>query len=77
MENNARIRGRVKALKPVEGAHNFGFIIGEDKKDYFFHWTMLHKNTKTMNQIKDGDTVEFTPEKFEDKDRAQNIVVLD
>lgn len=66
------MRGRVKSLK-----RNFGFIGGRDSKDYFFHWTYLSSTTKTFKQLNVGDTVEFIPEKSDDKDRARDIIAID
>lgn len=67
-----KMRGRIKSIK-----RNFGFIGGIDSRDYFFHWTYLSSNTKTFNQLKVGDTVEFIPEKADDKDRAREVVAVD
>jgi cold shock CspA family protein len=67
-----KMRGRIKSVKK-----NYGFIGGMDSRDYFFHWTYLSPATKTFNQLKVGDTVEFIPEKADDKDRAREIIALD
>jgi len=70
-----KMRGRIKSIKK-----NYGFIGGQDSKDYFFHWTFLcvSKECKTFNQLAVGTTVEFVPEKAEnDQDRAREIVSID
>jgi cold shock CspA family protein len=67
-----KLRGRIKSIKK-----NYGFIGGIDSKDYFFHWTYLSPQGKTFNQLSVGTTVEFIPERAEDKDRAREIVALD
>lgn len=70
--NGTKIRGRIKSLKK-----NYGFIGGADGIDYFFYWSFLSEKTKTMKQLEVGTTVEFKPEKFEDKLRARDIVAID
>lgn len=70
--DTAKIRGRIKSIKK-----NYGFIGGIDSKDYFFHWTYLSPTGKTFKQLEVGTTVEFTPERAEDKDRARDVVAID
>lgn len=47
------MRGKVRKLK--EG---FGFISGDDGRDYFFHWTALQRTTKAFNDLQVLDRVE-------------------
>lgn len=67
-----KMRGRIKSIKK-----NYGFIGGMDSNDYFFHWTFLSPATKTFNQLSVGITVEFVPEKGEDKNHAKDVVAID
>ena len=46
--------GVVRKLKD-----GFGFIAGNDGKDYFFHWSAMQKTTKDFRQLEVGDRVEF------------------
>lgn len=72
MPELTKMRGRIKSLKK-----NYGFIGGIDSRDYFFHWTYLSPMSKTFNQLTQGTTVEFIPEKADDKDRAREIIAID
>jgi cold shock CspA family protein len=47
------MRGKVRKLK--EG---FGFISGDDGRDYFFHWTALQRTTKSFQELAILDRVE-------------------
>lgn len=47
------MRGKVRKLK--EG---FGFISGDDGRDYFFHWTALQRTTKAFTELAILDRVE-------------------
>jgi cold shock CspA family protein len=51
--NLPSIRGKVRKLK--EG---FGFIAGDDGRDYFFHWTALQRTTKNFRDLELLDRVE-------------------
>lgn len=48
-----KIRGKVRKL--MQG---FGFIAGDDGRDYFFHWTALQQTTKAFPELKILDRVE-------------------
>jgi len=52
-ENLPLMRGKVRKLK--EG---FGFISGDDGRDYFFHWTALQRTTKKFDELEILDRVE-------------------
>jgi cold shock CspA family protein len=68
-----RIRGRIKALK-----FTYGFITGKDGKNYFFHWSQVDdRSPRTFKQLEQGTTVEFTPTKVEEDDRADSVVAID
>lgn len=47
------IRGKVRKLK--EG---FGFIAGDDGRDYFFHWTAMQRTSKNFRDLEVLDRVE-------------------
>jgi cold shock CspA family protein len=47
------MRGKVRKIK--EG---FGFIAGDDGRDYFFHWTALQRTTKNFRDLELLDRVE-------------------
>ena len=47
------MRGKVRKLK--EG---FGFISGDNGRDYFFHWTALQRTTKSFQTLEILDRVE-------------------
>jgi len=47
----------------------FGFIAGEDGKDYFVHRTALKPGTK----LRDNDKVEFDAEEADKGPRALNV----
>ncbi len=52
-ESLPKMRGKVRKLK--EG---FGFIAGDDGRDYFFHWTALQQTTKAFPDLQILDRVE-------------------
>ena len=57
MEKRMKSTGRVKWWSSKKG---FGFIVGEDAKEYFVHYTKLigdkgHKN------LEENQSVQFTP----------------
>ena len=60
--------GNVKRFNQYKG---FGFITGEDGKDYFFHFSeIIMDGFKTVNE---GEKVEFTPTQTERGAQAHNI----
>jgi cold shock CspA family protein len=52
---NEILRGKVRKLK--EG---YGFIAGDDGRDYFFHWTAMQQTSKNFRELAVLDRVEFT-----------------
>jgi CspA family cold shock protein len=57
----------------VLGDKYFGFIKGEDNKEYFFHYTGL-KN-EDFNQALEGRVVDFEPTNTSKGLRAEDIYV--
>lgn len=64
------MRGKVKNVSPDRG---FGFIIGEDKKDYFFHLSAV-QNTE-FKDLKKDDPVTFNPSQGPRGLRAESVHV--
>lgn len=62
------MKGNVTYIKEKNG---YGFILGEDKMDYFFHFSQL-KNCN-IDSLSEGDLLEFTPLNNNDKLQAANI----
>jgi len=50
----------------------FGFIKGDDEKDYFVHLSGIEKG----NKINEGDRVTFTVEETEKGPNARNVKLL-
>jgi len=61
------MKGTIKWFNTTNG---YGFITGEDGKDYFLHMSALPQQT----QPKDGQEVEFTPEQGDRGPLAKNVV---
>lgn len=76
------MRGTVEGLKTKKGADQtrptFGFITGdEDGESYFFIPTALQvTNEKKFEDIRAGDSVEFTPIKHPKGPRAIEVKTL-
>ncbi len=62
------MNGKVKTYKPDKG---FGFILGEDGNDYFFHIS----NLKTVAVISYGDNAEFVPSSNDKGLQALEVVI--
>lgn len=62
------MKGRIKTYKDDKG---FGFIIGEDDSDYFFHIS----DVRTIIEVKRGQIVEFEPSSNEKGNNAKNITI--
>ena len=60
------MKGSVKFFNDMK---NFGFIAGEDGKEYFVHSTGLKENVT----IKDGDNVDFDVEEGDKGPKAVNV----
>lgn len=64
------MNGKVKWFAPTKG---YGFILGEDGKDYFCHYTEIQaKGYKTLNR---EDEVTFEIVKGDRGESASKIVV--
>ena len=62
------MKGTVKMFNAEKG---FGFIHGEDGKDYFFHYSaILMDNYKTAEK---GENVEFEVQESDRGPRATNV----
>lgn len=60
-----RLKGRLRKLRQDKG---FGFIAGDDGVDYFFHWSVIVKNSmKEFRGMELRDRVEFSPINTPDK----------
>lgn len=62
------MEGRIKFVKMDKG---YGFIVGNDKKDYFFHRSDCLQ--KDFDELKLGDSVTFDDEEGDRGLRATNI----
>lgn len=58
-------------IKMVNVEKNFGFIVGEDKVEYFFHGSAL-KNV-TLSELERGREVEFEDAEGTKGPRAEDI----
>ena len=52
--SDTRITGAIRKLK--EG---YGFIAGDDGKDYFFHWSAMERTGKNFRDLALQERVEF------------------
>jgi CspA family cold shock protein len=66
-----RLKGRVKRIIRERG---FGFIGGEDGREFFFHRSALKE--KDFESLKEGNGVEFSVEKGPKGLRAVNIKII-
>jgi CspA family cold shock protein len=60
------MKGTVKWFNRIK---RFGFITGEDGKDYFVHETQISSG----GPLNEGDEVEFNPVEEEKGPQAQNV----
>jgi cold shock protein len=61
-------------IKKVVADRGFGFITGDDGKDYFFHRDALVA-TADFERLVGGEKVEFSPQAGERGPRAINVRV--
>ncbi len=61
------MRGTIKRTVEDRG---FGFIVGEDSRQYFFHRSALQTGT-SFGDLEEGLTVEFTPAETQKGRRAE------
>jgi CspA family cold shock protein len=64
------MKGTIKFFKRDKG---FGFIIGEDDKDYFVHISQIEKQQAPFS----GDNVYFTPKETKRGLQARNITLIE
>jgi len=59
---NGELKGSIRTLPKDEGGRSkgFGFIRGENGKDYFFHRSALSGGVR-FDALTEGDLVEFVP----------------
>lgn len=62
------MRGTVKYFDKIKG---WGFITGDDQKDYFVHQTSILK--KGLRFLDDGDIVDFDTEESEKGTKAVSV----
>lgn len=62
------MRGTVRKWFPKRG---YGFIKGEDRKDYFVHWKSVQTKGK-WKYLTEGESVTFTLEEGE-KNKVTNV----
>ena len=60
------LMGKMKWFNVIKG---FGFIAGDDSKDYFVHHTQMPKD----EQFKEGDAVEFEEKSTDKGPQALNV----
>ena len=60
------MKGTVKFYNPTKA---FGFIVGDDEKDYFVHQTALNEGTT----LQEGDVVTFEVEEGDRGPKAVNV----
>lgn len=63
------MKGKVKFFNTQKG---FGFVSGEDEKEYFMHVSQLPEDTIPQ----ENDEVEFTAEQTDRGLQAQNIQLI-
>ena len=62
------MKGKIKFFNEDK---QYGFIIGEDDREYFFHKNDLHPNT---DSVKENDYVKFSDSKNDKGLKAFNIL---
>lgn len=63
------MKGKVTYFNKQRG---YGFIRGEDEKDYFVHLSELPRNT----YLEQEDNVKFTPAESQKGPQAREVVIL-
>lgn len=58
-------------VKFFNGRKGYGFITGEDEKEYFVHFSGINKDG--YKTLKNGATVTFDVEADGDKEKAVNV----
>ena len=68
---NSRLTGSIRKL--MDG---FGFIAGDDGKDYFFHWSAMEKTSKDFRDLAVRERVAFLIAESERGPRAVQVRVI-
>ena len=58
-------------VKRVISERGFGFIVGEDGKEYFFHRSAVYG--EGLEDLREGDSVEFNVGEGPKGPRAENV----
>lgn len=67
------MEGNVKWFNDKKG---YGFISGDDGKDYFVHHSEIDKGGKGFKTLKEGDKVEFDVKKTDKGVAAENVKMI-
>jgi len=67
------MRGTVKWFSEAKG---YGFILDENKKEYFVHWKSILTLENYRKFLQEGEAVEFDISSTEKGDQAVNVVRL-
>lgn len=59
-------------IKKLESDRGFGFLAGEDGKEYFFHRTGVD-STSNFDDLSVGDAVDFNVEQSDKGPRASRV----
>ncbi len=66
------MNGRVKRVITDKG---FGFLLGDDNVERFFHHSQVRN--ATWDTVREGTRVTFDPDQGPKGDRAKNVQILD
>lgn len=69
--STSRIQGSIRKLKG-----SFGFIAGDDGRDYFFHWSGMEKTSKNFRELEIQDRVSYMIAESPKGPRAIQIRVI-
>lgn len=61
--------------KKIEG-RNFGFIEGDDERDYFVYWNDFVRSSVPFRNTRVDDTVEFEPVETPNGPKAVRVLVI-
>jgi len=69
---NTRLTGAIRKLKD-----SFGFIAGDDGRDYFFHWSTMERTGKNFRELVIQERVSFLLAESDRGPRAVQVRVID